>query len=104
MSVDYYSCGCCNVAHYEEFVSSCANCGNSLCVDGIVNTEGVSYNGRFTNTFENDNGEVDPKHCPFCSGDIVEDSDLLAFVAEKYRFDTEAERELLRAKKREVSV
>lgn len=104
MSVDYNACKCCNEAHYEEFVSSCASCGNSLCVGGLVNTEGVAEDGQFMYPYDNDGGEVDPKYCPFCSGDVVEDSDLIAFVAEKYGFDAEVERDLLRAYKRSADV
>lgn len=103
MSVDYYACKCCDEAHYEEFVSSCASCGNSLCVGGLVNTEGVSEDGQFTYPYDNEDGEINPKYCPYCSGDIIEDSALLTFVATKYGFDTESERELLRTIKRRES-
>jgi hypothetical protein len=86
MSVDYHACDCCGDALYEEFVSSCASCGRSLCTDGVVNTEGVAEDGRFMYPYDNEDGEVDPKYCPFCCGDMVDNIDLIRYAAVKYGF------------------
>ena len=37
MSVDYYSCRCCDESLYSEYVASCSNCGKNICSDCLIN-------------------------------------------------------------------
>lgn len=109
MSVDYYSCDCCGEALYEEFVSNCAKCEVNLCIDCLVDTDGIEEDGSYTYPFsvsvalENENtkqrlvekygeesvkrweswGGINPEYCPYCSGNKVDDSDLLDYLLSK---------------------
>lgn len=78
MSVDFYSCDCCGEAVYEERIVSCAECGRDICDDCAVG----SWEQMFKDCV-NDDGELDPKYCPFCNGEIIDKADLLEFALQK---------------------
>ena len=80
MGVDYYACDCCGDALYEEYVSDCNSCGVYLCVDCLVDKDGVSKDGRYTYPFSGDDGEIDSKHCPYCEGSEIKESEFISFL------------------------
>ena len=104
MSVDYYSCDSCEESRYEEYVATCSKCFHSVCTACVVNDDiesncayeyGTKYDGSESqreefgiedNTYEigeiiDDTG-IDPKYCPFCSGNEVHNDDLLILALE----------------------
>jgi hypothetical protein len=83
MGVDYYSCGCCNEALYSEYTGCCESCGERLCVDCLVDTDGVERDGYFTYPFSGDDGEIDSKYCPYCQGAKVDESSFIKFLCER---------------------
>lgn len=113
MSVDYYSCECCGEALYEEYVGHCAKCEKNLCTDCLVNNEDIESDGNYVSPYciysiteeqkqnliekygekEVDRwinwGGINPEYCPYCSGEVVDDYDLLNFVIIKFGLDKE---------------
>ena len=111
MSVDYYSCDCCEESVYEEFVKHCEKCGHNICTECVVNDDIDSeYASRYRIKFDGsdeqkeeygitqeniDNGYfkigepiqdtvIDPKYCPFCNGEMIHNDDLLDYLLNKY--------------------
>lgn len=111
MSVDYDTCDCCGEAKYEEFVGDCTKCGHQLCTDCLINNDinssyacdyGIKFDGsekqkeeygiesKEDSKYGYEIGEIiedtsiDPKYCPFCNGDEVDEAELLDFILDKY--------------------
>jgi len=111
MSVDYYSCDCCEESVYEEFVKHCEKCGHNICTECVVNDDIDSeYASRYRIKFDGsdeqkeeygitqeniDNGYfkigepiqdtvIDPKYCPFCNCEMIHNDDLLDYLLNKY--------------------
>lgn len=95
MSVDYYSCDCCDEARYEEFVAECENCGRIICDDCVVGE------GDFFDDMQGENG-LKKEHCPFCSGEQVHDDDLLYFALNKLGMTKEKLKKEYRNQNKEV--
>jgi hypothetical protein len=117
MSVDYYSCSCCNESVYSEFVTHCSGCGKGICTHCLINVPddigedygryAHNYGVRYDGTEEQkelfswissgnyeigeliDDAGIDFKYCPFCSGEEVHDSDILNLALEKLNLTTE---------------
>lgn len=89
MSVDYYSCECCGDALYEDYISECEDCGKNLCVECLVDTSEIKKKGNYTYPFHNDKGYIKKEYCPYCSGGIIDESELLSYVLTKYNIDIE---------------
>jgi hypothetical protein len=83
MSVDYYACSCCGEALYDEFVGSCEKCGRSICSSCLANYDTLDVDAYIPSDVQNDDGEILAHHCPFCSGEIVDDGELVAFLLKK---------------------
>ena len=101
MSVDYYSCQVCGDARYEEAIISCENCGASICNHCVVYDPelGDDCDYYFPDYVRNEDGELKKEYCPYCSGKVVDDNDLLNFIAKKYNIDlSEAKKEYLESK------
>ena len=125
MSVDYYSCDCCEESVYEEFVKHCEKCGHNICTECIVNDDinseyasgyRVKYDGseeqkeQYGITEEyiekgwveigkpiQDTG-IDPKYCPFCNGNMIHNDDLLDYLLSKYNLSKdEVKKEYLKS-------
>lgn len=79
MSMNYYSCDCCGELRYEEYISWCAKCGKTLC----VNCVDKKHDYESFEPFIDDNGYIKEEYCPFCSGKKVHNNDLLEFVLKK---------------------
>jgi hypothetical protein len=111
MSVDFYACKCCGESRYEEYVGSCTGCGKSLGTCCLTNDDigsrfahdyGVIYDGSDEQKKEYgieddweekgwvtigeviDDTAIQPKYCPFCSGEEVAKEDVLAYLLKKY--------------------
>jgi len=111
MSVDYYSCDCCEESVYEEFVKHCEKCGHNICTECVVNDDidseyASKYRVKFDGSEEQKDeygitqediekgyfkiGEpitdtgIDPKYCPFCNGEMIHNDDLLDYLLTKY--------------------
>jgi len=107
MSVDFYSCDCCEESRYEEYVGHCSNCGHSLCTSCLINNDidsryAYEYNVKFDGSKKQkeeycieskeeskygyeigdviDDVGIDSKYCPFCSGNKIHNDDLLEFA------------------------
>lgn len=78
MSVDFYSCACCGEAVYEERVFSYSKCGRSICSDCAVGSLEQMYKDCV-----NDDGEMYPQYCPFCTGESIANDDLLNLALKK---------------------
>lgn len=114
MSVDFYSCDCCEESRYEEFVHHCDKCGHSLGTCCVVNDDiGSSYAHDYCVKFDGtkemmeeygineeyiekewvvegeviDDTGIDPKYCPFCNKTSVSDDDLLRYLIRKHEID-----------------
>jgi len=102
MSVDYYGCDHCGQSRYSEFVKWCDNCNRMICTKCVINDDvkseyAHSYQVRYDGTAEQhesygikegdynisdiiDDTGIDPKYCPYCSGDAYTDNDLLSLA------------------------
>lgn len=116
MSVDYYSCDCCEESVYEEFVRHCEKCGHRICTNCVVNDDiNSEYASRYRIKFDGseeqkeeygitdeeiekgyfkigeplDDTGIDPKYCPFCNGESIHNDDLLSFLLNKYNLSME---------------
>lgn len=84
MSVDYYDCSCCgNNGVYEEYISYCDNCGELVCSDCVINTPD-DFNFPFIGQLVSSQGGLDPKYCPFCSGDKISQKQIVRYLLDKY--------------------
>ena len=129
MGVSYYACKCCGESRYEEYVGNCTSCGKSLGTCCVVNDDigsryayeyGVIYDGSDEQKKEYEIGDdweekgwvtvgeviddtaIQPKYCPFCTGEQVDKTDVLNYLLKKCGLTyEEAERELLDNNKRE---
>lgn len=89
MSVDYYDCSCCgNNGIYEEYISYCDNCGEFICSDCVINTPN-DFNYPFIGKLISSDGGLDPKYCPFCSGDMVSHKQIVRYLLDKYNLSEE---------------
>jgi hypothetical protein len=109
MSVDFKACSKCGESLYDEFVGTCGGecgtkgCYQSLCTHCLVNDEKIDssyayeYGTRFDGTPEQikelglegysykigdliDDTGIDPKYCPYCSGEEVHGDEILGFL------------------------
>lgn len=107
MSVDFYSCDHCGDSIYEEYVGHCSVCGHNLCTNCLVNKDidsryayeyGVKFDGSEEQKKEYgiqskeedkygyeigdiiDDVGIDSKYCPFCSGGVIHNDELLDFA------------------------
>lgn len=100
MGVDYYPCECCGDALYEEYVAGCEDCDKSLCVDCLVDIDESKKDDNYTYPFTNDDGYIKKEFCPYCSGNVIDEHELLIFVLEKYNINKEeVEAEFLKTNK-----
>lgn len=83
MGVSYYSCSCCNEALYSEYVAGCESCCENLCKDCLVDTEGLTGEGRYMHPFSNEDGEVESKYCPYCQGHEIDEDEFISFLVKK---------------------
>jgi hypothetical protein len=110
MSVDFYGCSCCGESKYEEYVGWCTKCGASLCTSCVVNDDiqssyasqyGVRFDGskemmdKYDITQDEidegsfevgeliDDTSIDPKYCPYCQGDEINESQFLSFLIKR---------------------
>ncbi|QSF43385.1 hypothetical protein [Paenibacillus tianjinensis] len=127
MSVDFYACDCCGESRYEEYVDTCHECGHRVCTSCVVDTDNIDsryayyYGVKFDGTQEQrveygmedenrfnleigeiiDDTGIAPKYCPFCSGEEVNNDDLLVFLLNKYDLEKDdVEKEYLAAKEK----
>ncbi|WP_346884335.1 hypothetical protein [Clostridium sp. UBA4395] len=114
MSVDFYSCDCCEESRYEEYVGHCSKCGHSLCTSCLVNNDinssyAYEYNVKFDGSEKQkeeydieskqeseygyeigdiiDDAGIDSKYCPFCTGNEIHNDDLLEFALKLLNID-----------------
>jgi hypothetical protein len=89
MSVDYYSCKCCHDARYEEAIITCEKCGASICDKCVVldPKKDNDCDWYFPDYVKTDEGKLKSKYCPYCSGKVIDDKDLLKFIYDKYSID-----------------
>lgn len=110
MGVDFYACKCCGESRYEEYIDYCEGCGKRIGTCCVVNDDigdnftypyRVKYDGSAEQKEEYDieddweekgwvtTGEplddvgIDPKYCPFCSGEEVAKEDVLTYLLKK---------------------
>lgn len=89
MSVDYYDCSCCrNNGIYEEYISYCDSCGEFICSDCVINAPD-DVNFPFIGQLVSSHGGLDPKYCPFCSGDMVSHKQIVRYLLNKYNLSEE---------------
>ncbi|KQL18813.1 hypothetical protein [Cytobacillus solani] len=121
MGVSYYACKCCGESRYEEYVGSCTTCGKTLGTCCVVNDDigsdyayeyGVIYDGSEAQKNEYgieedweekgwvtigeviDDTSIQPKYCPFCTGEEIAQEDILAYLLKQIgKTHTEVERE-----------
>ena len=76
MSVETYDCDYCgNNGVYEEYIDNCESCGKRICYWCLLDKhedDKEAYTYPYINQ-ETEDG-IHKKHCPFCSGDKVSDS------------------------------
>ncbi|ARV43489.1 hypothetical protein BCV50_00065 [Bacillus subtilis] len=111
MGVEFYACDCCEDSRYEEYVGYCESCGHRLGTCCVINDDVGSryvydYGVRFDGTKEQieeyeidpedyevgdviEDSGIDPKFCPFCSGEVVAKEDLFDYLLKKYGLDFE---------------
>lgn len=84
MSVECYDCSCCgNNGIYEEYISYCDNCGEFICSDCVINAPD-DVNFPFIGQLVSSQGGLDPKYCPFCSGDKISQKQIVRYLLDKY--------------------
>lgn len=89
MSVECYDCSCCgNNGIYEEYISYCDNCGEFICSDCVINAPD-DVNFPFIGQLVSSQGGLDPKYCPFCSGDMVSHKQIVRYLLNKYNLSEE---------------
>ncbi len=89
MSVECYDCSCCgNNGIYEEYISYCDNCGEFICSDCVINAPD-DVNFPFIGQLVSSQGGLDPKYCPFCSGDMVSHKQIVRYLCNKYHLSEE---------------
>jgi len=98
MPVDHYDCDNCDRSGvYEKCIASCEKCGNMLC-SNCITAKLPDHPYIDEVTIE---GEVESKHCPFCSGDSVSDSQRVEFLLEKFEVDpADLDREIIAKRKK----
>ncbi len=100
MSVECYDCSCCgNNGIYEEYISYCDSCGELVCSDCVINAPD-DVNFPFIGQLVSSQGGLDPKYCPFCSGDMVSHKQIVRYLLNKYNLsEEEAIKEILNERK-----
>lgn len=124
MSVDYYACSVCGESKYEEYVGDCQGCGQSLCTSCLVNSNlGSRYASSYGYTFDEEDPDLMAQYeeegfdltgyedgdtiddssiakcfCPYCSGDVVNDQEVFAYIVKKYNIDVSTEWKELKSK------
>lgn len=100
MSVECYDCSCCgNNGIYEEYISYCDNCGEFICSDCVINAPD-DVNFPFIGQLVSSQGGLDPKYCPFCSGDMVSHKQIVRYLLNKYNLsEEEVVKEILNERK-----
>lgn len=89
MSVDYYDCSCCGSnGVYEEYITHCCECGELVCSDCVINTPN-DFNYPFIGKLISSDGGLDPKYCPFCSGDKISHKQIVRYLLDKYNLSEE---------------
>ena len=82
MGVDYYNCSICGVIFNDcGSFGYCDNCENMLCDD--CHEAQVEKYGEVGEKGENRYGEGAAAKCDLCSGAIISDSDIIAFLLGK---------------------
>jgi hypothetical protein len=116
MSVDFYSCDCCGESRYEECVHHCDKCQHSLCTYCLVNDDiNDQYTHQYCIRYDGsdemkkeygiddewiekgwvevggiiDDTGIDPKYCPFCTGEKVAKEDVFDYLIKKLGLDYE---------------
>lgn len=107
MGVDFYACESCGESRYSEFVGSCTCCGNRLCTNCMTNDDvnsqyandyGVVFDGSKKMMEEYDISQedidkgyyeigeliddtsIDPKYCPYCEGEDIDENKFLEYL------------------------
>lgn len=127
MGVSYYACKCCGESRYEEYVGDCVGCGKSIGTCCVVNDDieseyayqyGERYDGSAEQKAEYDIGDdweekgwvtvgeviddsaIQPKYCPFCSGEEIAKEDVFDYLLKKLGINyKDAEREYIENKR-----
>jgi len=78
MGVDYYNCGICGEIFNDcGYFGYCSNCGEMLC--GHCHDEQIEKHGNPEEGSEaaSDYGEGSAAKCDICSGEIIQDHDII---------------------------
>jgi hypothetical protein len=88
MSVDYAECSVCGdiVCDCGDDWNYCDSCGRIICTDCLANDYEI----------DEETGEMSKECCPYCSGTIVHNDDLLEFMLRRANVTREQAVELYR--------
>jgi hypothetical protein len=76
MGVDFYPCKKCGETYCDcgDMLNYCEGCGEYICTNCLVKPA----------EYDEQTGEMKLECCPYCSGTVIHNDDLLEFLLKKY--------------------
>jgi hypothetical protein len=81
MSVKNYDCEACGEnGVYDEYILACNNCWNRICYRcSTVKSKDAPFMGE---DISDEDGCLESRYCPFCSGEKVTDGQRVSYLLE----------------------